>query len=222
MDTHPEAGFIFANFKVHFESTGEEQIWFDKPHVKRLLDAIPQGKADDHSIFSRSIYDELIRNNFIGTSTVLIRKSVLTQVGMFDERYNGIEDRDLWLRCASSGCPFAMISDVLSIWTQKENNYSVRPSTLMSRITFWTDMLNNTVLKDEQRSYIEKDVLPKTYYSLGMASKGTKEFGKAGYWYMRALLYGTTGYSLKSVVALLKLPIIYIKSILSERNLRGS
>jgi glycosyltransferase involved in cell wall biosynthesis len=44
------------------------------------------------------VFNEVIQENFILTSSVLLRRSCLSEVGMFDEALMRSEDRDLWLR----------------------------------------------------------------------------------------------------------------------------
>ncbi len=51
-------------------------------------------------IASGLIYENLLRENFIFTPMVLVRKTVLEQVGTFDISLRISEDRDLWLRIA--------------------------------------------------------------------------------------------------------------------------
>jgi hypothetical protein len=41
---------------------------------------------------------EFVRNNPVATSTVLVRRDVLTGAGGFDESFRGPEDFDLWMR----------------------------------------------------------------------------------------------------------------------------
>jgi glycosyltransferase involved in cell wall biosynthesis len=42
----------------------------------------------------------LLRNNFMVVSSPLLRRSVVTDVGLFDSGVKGVEDWDYWLRCA--------------------------------------------------------------------------------------------------------------------------
>lgn len=51
-------------------------------------------------IASGQIYDNLLKENFIFTPTVVMRKSVFTKAGYFDESLKIAEDYDLWLRIA--------------------------------------------------------------------------------------------------------------------------
>jgi glycosyltransferase involved in cell wall biosynthesis len=44
------------------------------------------------------IRKELLKNNFIGTSTVILKRSVFNNLGKFDTRLSTTEDFDLWLR----------------------------------------------------------------------------------------------------------------------------
>jgi glycosyltransferase involved in cell wall biosynthesis len=46
--------------------------------------------------------EEFVRHNPIATSTVLVKKAVLDDVGGFDESFRGPEDYDLWMRIAAA------------------------------------------------------------------------------------------------------------------------
>ena len=48
----------------------------------------------------RNIFRELLVNYFIGIVSVVIRKSAVKDIGWFDERFENIEDMDLFLRIA--------------------------------------------------------------------------------------------------------------------------
>jgi glycosyltransferase involved in cell wall biosynthesis len=45
-------------------------------------------------------YTRLLRNNFITTGSVVVRRQVLAELGGFDERLGLVEDLELWLRIA--------------------------------------------------------------------------------------------------------------------------
>jgi glycosyltransferase involved in cell wall biosynthesis len=56
--------------------------------------------SDNVSQYSGSIAKKLILNNFIGTSTVIVKKKVLNEVGLFTNLPKA-QDWELWLRIAS-------------------------------------------------------------------------------------------------------------------------
>lgn len=51
----------------------------------------------------------LIEANVMTTAAPLVRKSVLDEVGAFDERLKRLEDWDLWFRCAVAGKRFLFV-----------------------------------------------------------------------------------------------------------------
>lgn len=80
---NPDAGLIHTDTYQLYEPTGQ-QVYVD--HGKKR--------------FSGRCYTELFWGNRITTSTVLVPRQCLDQVGPFDERIRGAEDMDLWLRIA--------------------------------------------------------------------------------------------------------------------------
>ena len=61
------------------------------------------GTADTAFIRSEIFYDLLLFGNFIGTSSVAIKRSTFTHVGRFDESLRNADDFDLWTRVARHG-----------------------------------------------------------------------------------------------------------------------
>ncbi|WP_437185834.1 glycosyltransferase family 2 protein [Planctomicrobium sp. SH668] len=71
-------------------------------------------------------FDELWKHNYIGTSTVLVRKSVFDAVGGFheDRKLIGAEDYHLWLRIARTGQKIVTVREELTRYTPAEGNLS--------------------------------------------------------------------------------------------------
>lgn len=66
-----------------------------------------------------SSYRELLfKGNAVSTSAAVVRRDRVLAVGGFspDLRLNGMEDYDLWLRLARSGCSFEYLHEVLGIY----------------------------------------------------------------------------------------------------------
>lgn len=102
---HPEVGFSCCNFITLNKWSGEKVDHF--AHFPSSL-----GLNFDEPL-RRSAVAVLVDSNFVGTcSNVIIRKSVLEQVGLFNTAYRQAEDYDLWLRCALV-TPFLVQRDVL-------------------------------------------------------------------------------------------------------------
>ncbi len=87
LDQHPEVGLIHCE-RVRINEQGE---------------TIPTPFVDPKFLSGKIFYHLLLRRAHICTSAVLCRKSVLDEVGYFDETFPdriGGEDRELWLRIA--------------------------------------------------------------------------------------------------------------------------
>ena len=67
--------------------------------------------AYEHKATGRVFY-QLLRENFIHTSSVLLRREAIAEVGMFESSLRGAEDLDLWLRLSGIG-NFGMIDEGL-------------------------------------------------------------------------------------------------------------
>jgi len=80
---------------------------------------------DRHFFKSGRVFDDLLRWNFILPSSVLIRKSLLQEVGGFDpdRSVRGFEDWELWLRIASKH-QFGFIPQVLGEHRYHSDNHS--------------------------------------------------------------------------------------------------
>ena len=68
--------------------------------------AAPKGGRHPEATPRRLALDEFIAHNPVATSTVMARRAVLLDVGLFDEQFRGPEDYDLWLRVAATACCF--------------------------------------------------------------------------------------------------------------------
>ena len=66
----------------------------------RYLEVLPDGRIlrEKQECNSGRVYERLIKNNFIGTSTVIIKREITKEVGFFDESLTFAEDWDYWLR----------------------------------------------------------------------------------------------------------------------------
>ena len=95
LQQHPEAAIVCSGFKVWQPS--EAGVY---PSPDKLETGI---KASDSAInpeYSGWIYHKLLLDSFVWTSTVMMRRSLVEQVGEFDESLRLGQDYDYWLRVA--------------------------------------------------------------------------------------------------------------------------
>lgn len=90
LQKRPEVSLVFGDAEI-FDVSGIIVRSFISE--KRIASDL----ADSEIVMTESFL-LLIRENFIVTSTVAVRRSCLEKVGGFDESLRSVEDRDLWLR----------------------------------------------------------------------------------------------------------------------------
>ena len=104
-----------------------------------------QAQAGWRVIPQRSLARALVCENFIGTSGVVLRKALLSEVGAFDESLNHSEDRDLWFRLAHR-CD-ALYGDRVG------HSYRVRPDSLTGGPRIPIARARITVLQREKKRW---------------------------------------------------------------------
>jgi glycosyltransferase involved in cell wall biosynthesis len=98
LDRHPGAGFAFADF---VDADGRIRESSGIPQIPAFRELASEPDKDSWRLIPRSELERgLLSANFIGTSGVVLRKNVLSEIGAFDESLRYCEDRDLWLRLA--------------------------------------------------------------------------------------------------------------------------
>lgn len=122
LDRHPEAGFAFADFE-RIDADGrviERSAGADYPAFRQLT-KVPLGQTW-YLVPQTALARGLLYENFIGTSGVVLRKNLLTDIGPFDDTIVYSEDRDLWFRLAHR-------CDAL-YWDHIGHSYRVSPGNL--------------------------------------------------------------------------------------------
>ena len=132
LEAHPHAGVAFADYE-RIDGEGrllEASTLSGYPVFSGLAGvALPDGwRLIPQSEFARG----LLYENFIGTSGVVLRKSVLERVGVFDESLTYSEDRDLWFRLAHS-CDALYRDNVGHSYRVAPGSLTFRPSARQAR-----------------------------------------------------------------------------------------
>jgi len=92
LEAYQAAGLCFSDMRLFSEGGREELTMFQKYGLG--------ANYFGHEWRVDRAVAKLVTMNFIPTSSVVARKSTLTQVGGFDEQFRKSEDWDLWLRMA--------------------------------------------------------------------------------------------------------------------------
>jgi glycosyltransferase involved in cell wall biosynthesis len=108
---YPSAAFSFSTLASFYMRDNVEVAL--EPYMPKDLRVWLKEKTNaDGSAFG-NVYQLLLRTNCVHTSSVIVRRDVLSKVGMFDETVRHGEDHDLWLRL-SRRRPAVFITDLIS------------------------------------------------------------------------------------------------------------
>lgn len=141
LEATPRAGLVYSDFWLIAESTGEKRRYSKTSHP-----------------YQGNVYDEIIRGNFIGSTSVpLIKKDVLLQIGGFDVEQPAMQDWDVWIRIAEH-YEIAYVPECLINYYEHEGTHITKsPDKRLKGLMR---------LNEKQRSYLElhKDIMGSRYY----------------------------------------------------------
>lgn len=107
LQEHPDDAVVFTDYSVFDEAGCLSES------KKEECGGIPQGR----------IFHDLLFGRFVAMSTVMLRRSCLDKVGLFDEELTGAEDYNLYLRLAHD-YSFGFLDEVLLDKRWHEGNLS--------------------------------------------------------------------------------------------------
>lgn len=115
MQRHPDAAMCFGDCRQF-----KDKHWW--PHT--LFEEGDYGEGSwGPWPYVRNAYARLLRNNFITTGSVVVRRQVLDELGGFDESLGLVEDLELWLRIARHH-PIVWCRDVCLLRRRHAGNLS--------------------------------------------------------------------------------------------------
>ena len=172
MQRNPRIGLVFSD-EDEFDDSGVQcRSLLSK---SRFYSEIVSGTVIDRA------FQRLLQENFIPTSTVMVRKRCFDTTGLFDVVLKGPEDRDMWSRIAAD-FPIACIPKMLGRKRAVASSVSRDvETTLRSRIRLWSKA--QSLFPDLAPVRTVNALLAPTYVQLGFVllhKDRTREARKAG------------------------------------------
>jgi glycosyltransferase involved in cell wall biosynthesis len=140
MEKHPDVGFCFSDVVLFGDHGDEPETFFDR---KAVLPKLPVETVEGEGrVITRRIHQDLLYENFIVTSTVMIRKAMISgnngfeDGAVFDEALFNGQDYDLWFRLACRFNAGYLPKALVRKRKHPDNISSRRESVLINRIQF--------------------------------------------------------------------------------------
>lgn len=99
LEKYPDIPLVFSDFE-NFDSRGRVERFLSHGHED--FQGMPKARLAEreYRISSRDAYETLIADNFIGTSGMVFRRSLIEAIGRFDEGLSNSDDVDFLFRAA--------------------------------------------------------------------------------------------------------------------------
>ncbi len=114
-DDRFKAGKLAA-VRAAIEARPEVDVVYHAAWIRMVNEGVGYRTAPKDLGSAADPYRDLLIGNYLGgTPMVTVRRSLLAQVGGFDESLPSMQDYDLWLRLARDGATFHYVDDVLTL-----------------------------------------------------------------------------------------------------------
>ena len=156
MERHSEVGLLFSD---------ESEFGEDGVHCASLLSSSRFHRLIATGLPIDDAFEKLLQENFIPTSSVMIRRECFDVVGLFDATLKGPEDRDMWSRIAAR---YSIVGLPRIVGHKRVVASSVSRDvemTLRSRIRLWTKA--HELFPDRAPTPTVNALLAPTYLQLG-------------------------------------------------------
>jgi glycosyltransferase involved in cell wall biosynthesis len=182
----PDAGLVFTDTMMF---RGEEVV--QDSMSKHMLKTWCQTHGSEvPGWYYGSLYAQLLINDCMNTSSVMLRRKVLEQCGTFDEQFKIGEDYDLWLRIARNH-PIVYLDRVCCKYRVREDGlsgaYDVRGVRwLESHLAVREKHRRARWIPSEHRELLDH-ILHQRYWELGWNHFGYNRFREARKCFLEAL-----------------------------------
>ena len=169
----PEVGLIYSDYS-HMDSSNRVR-----------------GRASDAAeLVQGKIFDHLLVDNFIGTSTVLMRTRIFNELGGFATDITGCADWDMWLRYAVGDREVRVYTEPLSAYRWHAGQMS---KSFAARQRNRLEVIERAVNRARQRGHPVSRSLERKAYGNSWATAawfvGSADRWQAWKWTLRALAW---------------------------------
>ena len=169
-----EKGKLEAQVKWMQENPECQAVYTDEKWIRNGVRVNPMNK---HQKYSGDIFKQCLPLCIVSPSSIMLRKSLLDVVGIFDESMPVCEDYDLWLRIAIR-YPFKFLSDKLIVKRGGHEDQLSRKYWGMDRWRVYAleKLLRGGNLNPEQRGWVIEMLIEKSDVLIqGFSKRGKSE-----------------------------------------------
>jgi teichuronic acid biosynthesis glycosyltransferase TuaG len=171
--------------------------------------------TDLTDVYSGSIFDKLIINNFIGTSDVIVKREVIRSVGSFNEDMKALEDWECWLKIAKNHDIY-YCDKVLSYYRVHSDSLSRSARKVLKYHIELIDSIYKKGGLAESFNHLKNKSLSRSYGVNSVISEQEGDYLFSAYCALKASLYNFR--SIRNALRPIKLLLVFLlKSIVFSR-----
>ncbi|MFN7733249.1 MAG: glycosyltransferase family 2 protein [Pirellula sp.] len=137
LDKHRDVGMVFADASVGNDADGFVP-WYQFAGRSEFLNLPSETRDPEIRVFDRlPFYALMLKRNLIFTGAVLIRRQLVLDYGMFDEKLRTGEDWEVWLRLIHQ-TKFASVRNNLALYLKHGNAMTANEEFMKSA---WCDAI---------------------------------------------------------------------------------
>lgn len=114
------------------ERTGFDVVYTNAGNFGKVA-RVAELRSEPKAMAEGDLWQRLMLENFIVLSSVMIRRTVIQDIGGFDTSLASVEDWDLWLKLAARGVRFAAVGEPVTMYQWRagsmSKNYELMRST---------------------------------------------------------------------------------------------
>ena len=199
-EENPDLGMVFTDF-CRF-SGDRDSIGAPVLRSYKAFQACPKMEVAPgrYRIAAGTAYEVLLQENFVGTSSVMIRRTVLDNIGLFDESLKNSDDRDLWFRIAKS-YDIGFMSIVGHLYRVRAGSVSTATiGAYENRMRVFKRQLLSDDLTPQMRSHIRRR-LGEYFFDMGYLYRLQGDRLRATKTYIQSVAYNP---SLRGIIGVVK------------------
>jgi hypothetical protein len=217
LDSNPGVGFLFTNFETMNSSGQLLNSSFLEDY--NSLYALAHWKIDQQTriIEGKDLLDGLAKANFIGTSSVAIRRSALRRVGAFEEQLKNGDDYNLWVRLSLQ---FSALFLDLPFHQYRIHQHSISKSNPSKRLENLVKLHKKHCTSEYPKSFIKSSQRKVGQYSLMLSKIALKDGNthQACQFAKEAIRYNYKPTSSLTILLISALPRKAVKAIIQLRK----
>jgi glycosyltransferase involved in cell wall biosynthesis len=132
----------------------------------------------------------LFMNNFIGSASPMVQRSVFDEVGLFNEAHEARigEDWDMWLRIASKH-PLGVVYEKLA-FLRIHSTSAMSSTSMEEKVKCLIGVIERAAERDANRlGALKKEALAGVYYNAGVQSFKQGQYSQAGNYFRHEIKY---------------------------------